>query len=197
VDLLSAGSSPFDTTGAILGNYYLGVDPGPTPNPYLSYSFDILGAAPPGGTYEIRFAEVDNQLFLHQGIDNVSVTASLLEECDDGNTLDGDGCDANCTLCPPPGEISGLEVLPDGVTIQWDGGGGDSHDVVRAEGLPFGSTAEACIASETANNWAQDTAMPSTGSIFYYLVRGRNACGPGPYGFDSTGISEQSSSACP
>lgn len=41
------------------------------PNPYTHYSF-TLNLAP--GTYWLRFAEADNQLFFNQGVDNVSLT---------------------------------------------------------------------------------------------------------------------------
>ncbi len=73
VDILSAGADPFDTGGGVLANYYLGVDPYPDPAPFTRYSFDITGIIGGGGTFQIRFAEADNQLWLNQGVDNVSV----------------------------------------------------------------------------------------------------------------------------
>lgn len=64
----------FTVPGAgVLANLYLTVDPGPTPNPYTPYVFDITSTVGAGGTFQIRFAEVDNQFFLHQGVDNVSI----------------------------------------------------------------------------------------------------------------------------
>jgi hypothetical protein len=76
VDLLTSGAAAFDTGAGVISNYYLGVDGGNNPNPFTSYSFDITGSVVPGGTYQVRFAEVDNQLFLNQGVDNVSVMAT-------------------------------------------------------------------------------------------------------------------------
>jgi len=77
VDLLTAAAGPFDTGAAdVIGNFYLGVDAGALPHPYTNYVFDITGLVTPGGTYQIRFAEVDNQLFFHQGVDNVSIEAT-------------------------------------------------------------------------------------------------------------------------
>ncbi len=73
VDILTAAATPFDTGPSVLANFYMGVDPGPTPNPYIPYVFDITAAVGAGGTYQLRFAEVDNQLFLQQGVDNVSI----------------------------------------------------------------------------------------------------------------------------
>ena len=76
VDILAAGSLPFDTTGGVLANLFLGVDPGSPPNAYTSYSFDITSIVGGGGTFVVRFAEVDNQGFLNQGVDNVSINAT-------------------------------------------------------------------------------------------------------------------------
>jgi len=73
VDILTAAAGPFDTGGGVLTNLYLGVDPGPLPNPYTSYMFDISGTVGAGGTFQVRFAEVDNQGNFHIGVDNVSI----------------------------------------------------------------------------------------------------------------------------
>ena len=73
VDILTGAATPFDTAAGVLSNHYLGVDPGPNPNPYTSYSFDISAAVGAGGTFQIRFAEVDNQFFHQLGVDNVSI----------------------------------------------------------------------------------------------------------------------------
>jgi len=75
VDILSAGASPFDMGAGVLANFYLGVDPKPNPNPFTGYSFDITSIVGAGGTFQIRFGEVDNLLFHNQGIDNVSILA--------------------------------------------------------------------------------------------------------------------------
>lgn len=200
VDVLAAGSPPFDTGAGVVGNLYLGVDPGPTPNPYLSYSFDLTGILVPATAYRLRFAEVDNQSFLHLGVDNASLVASLLEECDDGNNLDGDGCSAACTNegCSPPGEVTGVLMLADGTTLWWSAQSGASYDVVRAEGMPFGGGApESCVAPATADDWATDASAPAPGAAFYYVVRARNGCGPGTYGWDSSGAVERLTGTCP
>ena len=46
---------------------------GPVVSPYIAYSFDISTLA--AGTYQLRFAQVDNQGFFNQGVDNVSIEA--------------------------------------------------------------------------------------------------------------------------
>jgi hypothetical protein len=81
VDILSAAAAAFSTAPAdIVSNFYVGVDPqASNPNQYTSYTFDITGLVVPGGTYQLRFAEVDNQLFLNQGVDNVSIVAAVPE----------------------------------------------------------------------------------------------------------------------
>lgn len=75
VDLLSSAAGDFDTGAGVISNFYLGTDPLAT-NPFKSYSFNITGLVAPGGTYKIRFAEVDNQGIFNQGVDNVSVKAT-------------------------------------------------------------------------------------------------------------------------
>ncbi|MGK2858121.1 MAG: hypothetical protein ACSLFQ_13040, partial [Thermoanaerobaculia bacterium] len=75
VDILTAASTPFDTTAGVVANFYTSVDPGVNPNAYTSYSFDITPFVGAGGTFQIRFAETDNQGQLHLGVDNVSILA--------------------------------------------------------------------------------------------------------------------------
>ena len=47
------------------------------------------------------------------------------EECDDGNTVDGDGCDSSCVVEPDPvcgdGEVNGTDACDDGNTTAGDG----------------------------------------------------------------------------
>ncbi len=76
VDILTAAAAPFDTGAGVLGSYYLGVDAGTLPRPFTSYQFDITSVVGSGGTFQLRFAEVDNQAFHHQGVDNVSIMAT-------------------------------------------------------------------------------------------------------------------------
>jgi len=79
VDLLSGLATPFDTGAGVLANFFLGDDAGTNPNPYTSYVFDITALVAGGGTFQIRFAEVDNQFFYQMGVDNVSVLATVPE----------------------------------------------------------------------------------------------------------------------
>ena len=59
-------------------NFYKGSDPVSDPsidNPhqYTHYTFDITSLVGTGGTFQLRFAEANNQDNLYQGIDNVSI----------------------------------------------------------------------------------------------------------------------------
>lgn len=72
VDLLSGiPADPLDLS-SVLYNFYLGA--GPTDDPWAFYTFDVTSLLTPG-TYTLRFAQADNQLFFNHGIDDVSLTA--------------------------------------------------------------------------------------------------------------------------
>lgn len=83
VDILRFGAGDLSTSAAdVIANLYLNVDPGTLdsngnliPNPYLTYSFDLLGVLTPGQKYRLRFAEVDNVSALNVGVDNISLLA--------------------------------------------------------------------------------------------------------------------------
>ena len=80
-DLL-IGSAAINSTAAgdVIQNFYQGADNlSANPNPYTSYSFDITSMVAPGGTYQIRFGEADNQLYFNMGVDNVSIEATTPE----------------------------------------------------------------------------------------------------------------------
>jgi PEP-CTERM motif len=78
VDILTANASPFDTGSGVVANLYNGsslTSDGAT-NPWVAYSFNISSDVAAGGTFQLRFAEVDNQFFFQQGVDNVSIMAT-------------------------------------------------------------------------------------------------------------------------
>ena len=73
VDILTSTASAFSTAAAdVVQNFCLNID-GPVVSPYIAYSFGISTLA--AGTYQLRFAQVDNQGFFNQGVDNVSIEA--------------------------------------------------------------------------------------------------------------------------
>jgi len=74
VSLLSSGASLFSTTTGVLGNFYQGTDSAATnPNHYTNYTDNITSLVEAGGTFTLRFAEVNNVNYLNMGVDNVSV----------------------------------------------------------------------------------------------------------------------------
>ena len=46
---------------------------------YTNYSFNIAPVVGGGGTFQLRFAEVDNQGNFNQGVDNVSILTTVPE----------------------------------------------------------------------------------------------------------------------
>ena len=79
VDILTAAASPLSTSGVDIVTTIIApmVDPGPIPNPFTTYVFDLSALLAVGGTYQLRFGEVDNQLFLNMGVDNVKLLAEV------------------------------------------------------------------------------------------------------------------------
>lgn len=76
VDLLSGSASDFTEDVGVLNVFYLGEDgfnAANLPNPYQNFQYDITDLVRAGGTFRLRFGEVDNQFTLNQGIDDVSV----------------------------------------------------------------------------------------------------------------------------
>jgi len=134
------------------------------------------------------------------GADNDALPGNL-----DGDAR-GDACD--CALADPgfwalPGHVE-LSAWADRTLFGWEpaapeGGTATSYDVLRGrlEELPAGAgVSEVCIASDTDGLTVTDAEAPPEGRGFWYLVRGRNACGSGSYGFATGGV-ERQSGACP
>ena len=124
---------------------------------------------------------------------------------------DGDGADntSDCDADDPgvfatPGEVIGLELAADAVTLTWDSaapGAGDAtrHQVLRGAiaGLPVGGTgAETCASAGTTAASLSDPTAPAPGDGFWYLVRATNTCGTGTWGTTSAGQT-RGSTTCP
>jgi hypothetical protein len=79
VDILTGTADPFtDAPGDIVATLW---GPGSdnfagNPNPWTSYAVTLNLAA---GTYQLRFAETDNQSFFNFGVDNVAITVAVPE----------------------------------------------------------------------------------------------------------------------
>jgi hypothetical protein len=78
VDILSAGAGDFDS--AVLLNVFQTQSGDPLqPGVYQTLTMDITSTVAAGGTFELRFAEVDNQQTLNFGVDNVVVEINAPE----------------------------------------------------------------------------------------------------------------------
>jgi hypothetical protein len=83
VDILSAAAGAFDTSSsAVVKNLFNGElpnPPGTNPPAWQVFTFNLTSVTRPGGTYQLRFGEVDNQFTLNMGIDAVSLIALVPE----------------------------------------------------------------------------------------------------------------------
>jgi len=119
----------------------------------------------------------------------------------------GDACDCapgDWSAFAVPAEIVGLAVAANKQTLTWSSavaasGPGTVHDVVRGltSDLPVdGGPSEVCLAPGLGVATTTDATTPGTGQSYWYLVRGRNACGAGTYG-TATGGAPRTPVACP
>jgi hypothetical protein len=126
------------------------------------------------------------------------------DDDDDGlSECDGDCNDADAGVFAVPAEVTDLHFAADGVTLEWDSaapvaGSATVHDVLAgATGeLPVGSGVSETCAGTTAASSIVVPEVPSPGSGYWYLVRGRNLCGDGTYGNASDGTA-RASAVCP
>ncbi len=114
--------------------------------------------------------------------------------CSDGNVCTaGDQCAAGVCLGTPvgaPGEIAGVRFTAAPATITWDpipgALPGTLYDVARGVvgEWPVGIGAgESCLAPGAAAPPVADASTPPLGKAWWYLVRGRDTCGIGTWGY--------------
>ena len=151
--------------------------------------------------------------------DNCPSVPNVLQTNTDGDGL-GDDCDpdddndgaVDGTDCAPldasafaaPAEVTGVELSAYRVTIRWNSaasvaGAGTVYSVLsgKLDELPVGGGAsETCVAPSEPGTTATDPSIPTSEQGYWYLVRGRNVCGTGTYGFQTDGA-ERISAACP
>jgi hypothetical protein len=139
------------------------------------------------------------------GFDNCPAVSNA-DQLDTDADRSGNPCDCapnDATVFAIPPEIGGVRFAPDTSTLLWNSalpqaGSSTVHDVVRGSigSWPVGSGSESCLASGLTGNAFVDPELPTRGSGYWYLVRGRNSCGIGSYGTDSLGAM-RSTAACP
>jgi cysteine-rich repeat protein len=99
------------------------------------------------------------------------------EACDDGNTIDGDGCDHNCTITGCGNRIATTgEACDDGNTI--DGDGCDHNCTITGCGNGIATTGEACDDGNTidGDGCDHDCSVSACGNG---IVAGGEACDDG------------------
>jgi hypothetical protein len=121
--------------------------------------------------------------------------AGYVDSDADGMRDDLDCAPANPAAFALPGGVRALRFQTP-ATLAWAtealrSGAGTVYDVVRGSiaGLPVGSSSsETCRAAGLGAIFFMDSVDPPAATGFWYLVRGRNACGSGSYGADSAGV---------
>ncbi len=132
--------------------------------------------------------------------------------CEDGDACTtGDQCQSGACVPGSPyvslGEVTGVAFDADRTTFWWStltgAPAGTVYDVVRGLGgeLPVGTgPGETCLVPGTSGPPGSDAATPAAGEIFWYLLRGRHACGTGTYGHAAAGgapTAERVTTTCP
>jgi hypothetical protein len=128
-------------------------------------------------------------------------------DCDDDADGVPDGADCaplDPTIWARPREIPALLAegkLPtrltwgeEGPSVRYDVASG-TLSALRAD---RGTASASCLAAAAAVTTLDDARPnPGTSEGYYYMVRARNSCGAGPYGFSSSGAPETPVAACP
>lgn len=145
--------------------------------------------------------------------DNCPTVANGNQANADGD-LAGDACDclpANGTVFGNPAEIPQSHVGRNGdkSRVSWcpwglgAGGSSTTFDLVRGivPGLPVGSSpGETCLVTSLGATSVLDDTSVSEQAPFWFLVRGKNNCGVGTYGFRAdraVPVSERITGVCP
>jgi hypothetical protein len=114
---------------------------------------------------------------------------------------DGTGNPCDCAPGDPgafavPNEVQNLLFDADGATLTWTSavpasGPGTVHDLRRGlvDDLPVETgPPDTCLAPGSPGTSTSDPTVPAPRAGFYYVIRGRNACGSGSFGTASSGV---------
>ena len=105
----------------------------------------------------------------------------------------GNDClDSNATIWLAPAAVTNLLIsTPSPANPSWDSqaassGPGTLYDLTSGTMGPAGGTISfataSCLQSSSSTNYSDPRPGPPSGTAFWYLARGRNACGTGTYG---------------
>lgn len=124
--------------------------------------------------------------------DNCAAVFNPDQRDSDGNGQ-GDAC-----LCAVVSEVA-LDLSWTGTsTLTWSAAAGAStYNVYRGSRSAGWTYNHTCLLSALVTPGISDSGIPVTGTAFYYLVSGKNACGEGPLGTASGGQPRPNSNPCP
>jgi hypothetical protein len=137
-------------------------------------------------------------------LSNRTVPAPNGTACDDGNACTaGDVCSGGAcagTVITTPPETQNLSVAANKSTYSWSAAAfATQYDVVRGSTGAFpvgpGGGDEVCF-DNLAGPSLVDSTTPASGTGFWYISRGENACGLGTYGTRSNGL-QRITTTCP
>ncbi|MCP3982244.1 MAG: hypothetical protein GY716_23305 [bacterium] len=126
----------------------------------------------------------------------------LIEDGDNDGVLDGVDClvyDADVWSLPTEADALTLAESAGTTTLTFSGPsdsgaapGGLGFDVLRSTSPDdFGTSALTCLEVGDTDLEALDGEQPPAGTVFHYLVRARNTCGPGTSGAASDGADRE------
>jgi hypothetical protein len=129
-------------------------------------------------------------------------------QVDSDMDLAGDACDclpADPQVSAIPGDIQGVSATTVGgfLRLTWPSAGPtEIYDIARGSRseliLDGGADSAVCTQSNLAAlQWDDTDPDPAAGEVYYYLVRGQNACGVGSYGQATPGGERLPTVDCP
>jgi hypothetical protein len=189
-------------------------------SPYAHRCHQITGLSP-GDTIQFYWRSSSDEVSSYAGfyLDDVAVTNVRVPNvcapdtcsgqadgtaCSDGNACtSGDSCGGGRCIAGSsltPAETTNVSAASDKATYSWSAAAfATGYDVVRGSlgALPVGPGAgdEICF-DDLASPTLIDTDVPASGTGYWYLSRGENACGIGTFGTQHNG-SPRTTTTCP
>jgi len=173
-------------------------------------SAGTLAISAPLAVNGVTFLEIRERDLDGDGIGDTADNCSLAPNpAQTDSDLDGwgDACDcapSDASAFAIPSEIAGLRFDAGKSGLAWDpgaagAGNGTVYDVARGDLAELSAEprpSDTCLEPGSTDTAAEDPSEPSPGDGFFYLVRGRNACGAGTYGDGASGV-PRAFAACP